>query len=70
MAETIVIVVAAYAALGAVVALGFVLRGLPRVDSAAAHSPLGFRLLIFPGLAALWPWALVRWLTLRGRGGA
>jgi hypothetical protein len=59
----------AYVALGACVALWLVLGGISRLDHAAAGAGLGFRLIITPGLIALWPWAAWRWLA-RGPGDA
>jgi hypothetical protein len=41
-------------------------RGLRRLDAAAAHGPWGFRLLVSPGLIALWPWMLRRAWRARG----
>lgn len=35
-------------------------RGLARLDAAAGAGPWGFRLLVSPGLVALWPWLLRR----------
>ena len=35
-------------------------RGLARLDAAAGAGPWGFRVLISPGLVALWPWLLLR----------
>lgn len=46
-------------------AVGFLGWGLPRVDAAARDSGWGFRMLIAPGVVALWPWLMVRWV----RGG-
>lgn len=55
-----------YALVGLLFAIAFVTRGAARVDPVAAGAPIGFRLLVLPGVAATWPlWAL-RWL--RGRG--
>lgn len=51
-----------YLALGLVVGLGFVLRGVDRVDPAASGSPLAFRLVILPGCVGLWPVVLMKWL--------
>jgi hypothetical protein len=53
---------AAYALAGAVFAAAFVRFGIHRVDPAAAHAPPGFRLIVIPGVAALWPLLLKRWL--------
>jgi len=54
---------ALYAAAGAVFALLFLLLGLNRIDNGAKGAGLGFRLLIIPGLIALWPLMLIRWLS-------
>lgn len=54
-----------YAAAGVVFAIAFVARGVSRIDDQAKGAGIGFRLLIFPGVAALWPLLLNRWI--RGR---
>ena len=54
-------VLTVYAAVGVVFSAAFAGWGVERVDPVARHSPLGFRLLILPGAAALWPLLLVRW---------
>ncbi len=59
-----------YLAVGLVIAIPFVARGVNCVDPAAAHAPARFRLLILPGCAALWPLMLVKWLRARARRGA
>jgi hypothetical protein len=58
--------VALYALAGIVFAVAFHRRGLARLDPAAAGGGLGFRLLITPGLVALWP-VLLR--KSRGKAG-
>ncbi|NGM20348.1 hypothetical protein G3576_10010 [Roseomonas stagni] len=52
-----------YAAVGLIVGLAFLLRGIDRVDPAArgAHA---FRPLILPGLVLLWPVVAWRWARL------
>ena len=55
--------VALYAAAGAVFAVAFLLLGLTRIDNGAKGASLGFRLLLVPGLIALWPLMLIRWLS-------
>jgi hypothetical protein len=55
----------AYAAAGLIFAATFVIWGVERVDPAAHGAPVGFRLLILPGCAALWPLLLGRWLRAR-----
>ncbi len=52
---------AAYAAVGVLFALAFVTVGVNRIDPAASASKPGFRVMIFPGVAALWPLLLLRW---------
>lgn len=55
--------VAIYAGAGTVFALVFLGLGLTRIDHGAKGAGLGFRLLILPGLIALWPLMLIRWLS-------
>ena len=41
--------------------------GLPRLDSVTAKAPWGFRVLVSPGLIALWPFLLPRAIKGAGR---
>lgn len=60
--------VLAYAAIGLVVALAFILVGVGRIDP-GARLALAFRPLLLPGAALLWPVVLARWIVLsRGQG--
>ena len=61
-AEWLVNVLTAYGALGALFAVAFVTKGISRVDPAAMGSGAGFRLIVFPGTAALWPLLLLLWI--------
>jgi len=61
-AEAIVNLLTAYAAIGLAFAILFVTVGIHRVDTQARGSGLGFRLIILPGVAALWPLLLSRWV--------
>jgi hypothetical protein len=63
LARLIVAGAAAYAALGAAFAAAFVTRGVSRIDPGAKGSQWGFRLLIVPGVVALWPYLLGRWAS-------
>jgi hypothetical protein len=54
-----------YLALGVLFAVPFVVRGVGRVDPAAIGAGWGFRLLILPGVAALWPVLARRWAAHR-----
>jgi hypothetical protein len=51
-----------YASIGVAFAIAFQLRGLARIDAAAARSSRGFRIAITPGVVALWPMLSLRWL--------
>ncbi len=61
LVKAFVYALAAYAGVGLVFAVPFVWRGVQRLDSEAQGSGIGFRLLILPGVAALWPMFLYRW---------
>jgi hypothetical protein len=63
-AVTVVLeVVAAYGATGILFALAFLTFGIGRIDPGARGAGLGFRLMVFPGVVALWPLMLVRWIS-------
>jgi membrane protein implicated in regulation of membrane protease activity len=53
----------AYLAVGLLFAIPFVLVGAGRIDPHAAHGSWGFRVLILPGAALLWPLLARRWLN-------
>jgi hypothetical protein len=61
-----VMIVLAYAAIGCTFAITFLTAGVHRMDPQAKGAGLGFRAIILPGVAALWPWLLYRWfLSIR-----
>ena len=66
-AETTVYLALAYLAIGLVFSVVFVTRGVAKLDPSARDAGWGFRLVIVPGVAALWPLLLRRWLTTRGQ---
>lgn len=59
----IVRALAAYLGCGVVVGGLVAARGLGRIDPGAEGATPGFRLIVLPGLVALWPWTLRRWLA-------
>jgi len=65
LAEALLALAGAYLGVGVVFALAFVTLGVGRLDPSAATGSPGFRALIFPGAAALWPLLARRWLAAR-----
>lgn len=57
------LLVGLYLVIGVVFAVAFAWRGASAIDVAAAGSTWGFRIIIMPGAAALWPWLLRRWIS-------
>jgi VIT1/CCC1 family predicted Fe2+/Mn2+ transporter len=58
-----------YLAIGVMVALGFVILGVTRVDH-AAKGAYAFRALLVPGIVMLWPYIGLRWLRAVRHGSA
>jgi hypothetical protein len=61
LARTLVLALEVYGACGVLFSVLFVGRGVGVVDRNARAGTLGFRILIAPGCALLWPWLLLRW---------
>ena len=59
-------VVGLYLTVGLVFAPVFLLRGVHRIDSSARDGTKGFRVLVFPGVVALWPLLALRWRSGAG----
>lgn len=62
IAQLIVGIIGAYAAVGLLFAPFFVVRGVARVDSSAQGAGVGFRMIILPGVVAFWPLLATRWV--------
>jgi hypothetical protein len=62
LAELFVGLLSAYGLLGLLFGVCFVTVGVSRLDPMARGTGPGFRLLILPGAAVLWPWLLYRWV--------
>ena len=54
--------IAAYVVIGLMVGVPFLIFGVGRTDAAAKSAPWTFRLMVFPGVVALWPFLLRRWI--------
>jgi hypothetical protein len=63
IAAILLIGLGVYLAFGLLFALIFAFFGAQKIDPHAAHGSWGFRLLIIPGAAALWPLLLRRWVA-------
>jgi hypothetical protein len=61
-AELFVSALFVYLLAGVLFAVAFLARGAGRIDPAAQGTGLGFRLIIGPGVVALWPLLLLRWM--------
>jgi len=62
IAQIVAGLLAAYALTGFLFAIAFVAVRIHSIDPAASRGTLGFRVIIFPGAAALWPLLLLRWI--------
>jgi hypothetical protein len=62
-AQVIVALFELYALAGFAFAALFLPRGVVRLDPRVAGAPKTLRLLILPGVAALWPVLAWRWIT-------
>ncbi len=60
----LLILVGVYLLAGLAFAVPFLIAGAARLDSSARGAGWGFRLIIVPGVAALWP--LLAWRWARG----
>jgi hypothetical protein len=58
----VLLVIAAYLAIGVVVGVPFLLLGVGRVDPSAKAVPWTFRVLVCPGVVALWPYLMRLWI--------
>ncbi len=65
VATAFVVALEVYLGLGLLFALAFIRWGAPRLDPAAREAGWGFRLLILPASAALWPLLARRWWRAR-----
>ncbi len=62
VANAIVALLGLYVAAGVLFAVPFAVRGVNRIDPVARESSWGFRLIIVPGVIALWPLLALRWM--------
>lgn len=65
IAQIVTWCILAYGAIGLVFGVAFAVRGAGVIDPVAKRATLGFRVLILPGAAGLWPWLALRWVGVR-----
>lgn len=63
MIAAALLILAVYLTWGLAFAIPFAFVGVRRIDPHAEHGSWGFRLLIVPGVTALWPLLLGRWIA-------
>jgi hypothetical protein len=54
-----------YLAAGLLFAVIFLIKGIERVDASAHGATWGFKLIIIPGIMALWPVLLNKWIKAK-----
>jgi hypothetical protein len=61
----ILVLAAIYLVIGLLFAIAFVIKGVTAVDEGAHGSSAGFRIIILPGVALLWPVLLKKWINAK-----
>ncbi|MFT5288868.1 MAG: putative branched-subunit amino acid permease [Planctomycetota bacterium] len=64
--EIVIPLFLAYIGIGLVFGVFFAMKGAAILDPVAKAAPIGFRLLVLPGSAALWPLLLSKLLRKKG----
>ena len=54
-----------YLIIGVIFSVLFLLRGINKIDEGAVGTSIFFKLLILPGVIALWPTLLYKWIKNR-----
>ncbi len=60
--QAVILALGVYFAAGLIFGIAFISAGVQRIDHVAAGAGLRFRLIILPGVTALWPLLLKRWI--------
>ncbi len=63
MAGLIITIILFYLLCGLLFSALLFIKGIDRIDPAARHTGFGFRLIVLPGLIALWPFLVKKFLT-------
>ena len=62
VAEWFINLLGVYTGIGLLFAIAFLTVGISQIDPVSKGSGIGFRLIILPGVAALWPVLFTRWV--------
>ena len=62
VAEWFIDLLGMYTGIGLLFAIAFLMVGISQVDPDSKGSGVGFKLIILPGVAALWPVLFTRWV--------
>lgn len=62
MISILFIIAAIYIICGFIFAIVFISKGIEKVDEGAHGATWGFKLIIIPGVVALWPLLLKKWI--------
>jgi hypothetical protein len=54
-----------YICCGILFSIAFIAKGITKTDEAAHGSGWGFKIIIIPGVIALWPVLLVKWMKAK-----
>lgn len=65
LAEAILVCAGMYLGAGVVIALLFLILGVSRIDAAAKGASFFFRPIIFLGCVLLWPYIIIRTLSMK-----
>lgn len=63
LANTVVLLIAAWFGVGALVGVAFLMIGVNKIDAAAKGASKFFRPMIFLGCVMIWPAVVIRWLS-------
>ena len=65
LVSTALLILGIYLLLGLVFAIFFLTKGMQKMDNATKDSGIGFKLVILPGVIALWIYLLFKWGKLK-----
>jgi hypothetical protein len=67
MVQLLLIIVLFYLVLGVLFVIPFLVNGITKVDENAHGGPVGFKIIIIPGVIVFWPVLLKKWVSKTNR---